>query len=151
MVKGVAPLLYSQIRVYSSSYPSILVFNNNPMFMKKSYGGGARGGKGGGRFGGGGKPWERGSQGRDGGRPMMHSATCDDCGQRCEVPFKPNGKKAVFCSNCFNKGGDAEGTRSERPAYAGRAQGGGAGSDQYRDQLREINSKLDAIIRALEV
>jgi CxxC-x17-CxxC domain-containing protein len=118
------------------------------MFGKKSYGGGARGGsKGGSRFGGGSKPWERG--GRDGGAPEMHSATCDDCGQRCEVPFKPNGKKPVFCRACFGKseggeGGRFEGARPERPT-------GGAGDSFVRDQLKEINSKLDAIIRSLDV
>ncbi len=34
---------------------------------------------------------------------MMHKATCNECGQACEVPFKPNGRKPVFCSNCFKR------------------------------------------------
>ncbi|MCB9798518.1 hypothetical protein H6758_02230 [Candidatus Nomurabacteria bacterium] len=29
------------------------------------------------------------------------SATCGDCGNRCEVPFKPTGKFPVYCSDCF--------------------------------------------------
>lgn len=49
------------------------------------------------------KPWERSSLGRDTDRPMMHKATCSECGQACEVPFKPNGRKPVFCSNCFKR------------------------------------------------
>ncbi len=26
----------------------------------------------------------------------MHSAVCDDCGKRCEVPFRPTGDKPIF-------------------------------------------------------
>lgn len=26
---------------------------------------------------------------------------CDTCHKSCEVPFKPNGKKPVFCDACF--------------------------------------------------
>jgi CxxC-x17-CxxC domain-containing protein len=26
---------------------------------------------------------------------------CDTCHKACEVPFKPNGKKPVFCDECF--------------------------------------------------
>jgi len=71
-----------------------------------------RGGRGGDRkFGGGGfkKSFGGGFGGRDGGRPEMHHATCSDCGKSCEVPFKPNGKKPVFCNDCFkNNGGGFE-------------------------------------------
>ncbi|MFA6995213.1 MAG: CxxC-x17-CxxC domain-containing protein [Patescibacteria group bacterium] len=34
-------------------------------------------------------------------RPTMHKAVCADCGQSCEVPFRPSGDKPVYCSNCF--------------------------------------------------
>lgn len=111
--------------------------------MKKSYSKPGFGGKGGGGRFGGGKPWERGS---DGPR-SMHSATCDDCGQRCEVPFKPNGKKPIFCSNCFKKDGDSAPKRSYGDAGPARERS----SSDLQDQLRTINSKLDAIIRALDV
>jgi CxxC-x17-CxxC domain-containing protein len=45
-------------------------------------------------------------------RPMMHSATCDKCGKRCEVPFKPSGSKPIYCSNCFEK--DSGGSSNRR-------------------------------------
>lgn len=33
--------------------------------------------------------------------------TCSACGDRCSVPFVPNGKKPVYCSKCYkNKGVD---------------------------------------------
>lgn len=33
----------------------------------------------------------------------MHNAICDNCGQSCEVPFRPTGDKPVYCKNCFRK------------------------------------------------
>ncbi len=39
-----------------------------------------------------------------GGRPReMHKATCADCKQECEVPFKPSGDRPVYCKACFSK------------------------------------------------
>lgn len=35
------------------------------------------------------------------GQNEMHAATCSKCGAACEVPFIPNGKKPIFCKNCF--------------------------------------------------
>jgi len=57
----------------------------------------------------------RGSQGNNGprgnfgSRPFrsgpreMHKATCADCGNECEVPFKPSGEKPVYCRDCYSK------------------------------------------------
>lgn len=54
-------------------------------FGKKSFGGGSRG------FG-----------GRGGDRPTeMFKAVCSQCGKDCQLPFRPNGNRPVFCSNCF--------------------------------------------------
>ena len=33
----------------------------------------------------------------------MHKATCTDCGNECEVPFKPTEGKPVRCQDCFRK------------------------------------------------
>ena len=73
----------------------------------KQFGGGDRG-RG---FGGRGRSFGGRSSfggGRGGDRPSMHQAVCGECGQECEVPFKPTGSRPVFCSNCFEKqkGGD---------------------------------------------
>jgi len=41
---------------------------------------------------------------RDFGGPReMHKATCSDCGQECEVPFKPTEGKPVYCKECYRK------------------------------------------------
>ncbi|MDP3640411.1 MAG: DNA-directed RNA polymerase [Nanoarchaeota archaeon] len=45
----------------------------------------------------------RGPPRRDFGPREMHKATCSDCGQECEVPFKPTEGKPVFCRDCYAK------------------------------------------------
>jgi len=62
---------------------------------QRSFGGGHSGG---GRFGGG-----RRFGGGDRGPRQMFKATCADCGQECEVPFKPTQGKPVRCKECFAK------------------------------------------------
>jgi len=39
----------------------------------------------------------------DRGEREMHKAVCADCGNDCEVPFKPSGDKPVYCRECFGK------------------------------------------------
>lgn len=63
--------------------------------------GGGRGGRGGrgggyGRGGGGGGGYDRGPR-------EMHKAVCSDCGNECEVPFKPMEGRPVYCRDCFPK------------------------------------------------
>ena len=61
------------------------------------YGGrGGRGGRGGGYGRGGGG-------GSYGGPREMHKATCSECAQECEVPFKPTDGRPVYCRDCFAK------------------------------------------------
>ena len=33
----------------------------------------------------------------------LYKATCSDCGQETEVPFKPTEGKPVFCKECYRK------------------------------------------------
>ena len=85
------------------------------------FGGGSRGGDRGGRggFGGdrGNRGGDRGSFGGERREVEMHSAVCGECGNTCQVPFKPNSDKPVFCNDCFaaKRGArDDRGERSER-------------------------------------
>ena len=50
---------------------------------------------------------------------QLFSATCTTCGNKCEVPFKPDGTKPVLCRDCFAKKNSAPGNfeRNDRPAY----------------------------------
>ena len=128
-----------------------------PRFGKKSFGpkkfGGDRGGDR--SFG---KPRFDRSE-----RPMMHDAVCSQCGNDCQVPFKPNGRKPIFCSKCFEKqegagGGFAEksfdrprfGDREERaPRRFGSEAGAQKINDNLKEQLDEITSKLNRILTLL--
>ncbi|HYD03711.1 MAG TPA: CxxC-x17-CxxC domain-containing protein [Alphaproteobacteria bacterium] len=40
---------------------------------------------------------------RDFGPREMHKATCSECGNECEVPFKPIEGKPVYCKDCYKK------------------------------------------------
>lgn len=40
---------------------------------------------------------------RDGER---FDADCNNCGAKCQVPFRPNGKKPVYCRDCFTPSDD---------------------------------------------
>ena len=53
-----------------------------------------RGRGGGGNRGGGGF-------GRNFGPREMHKATCSNCGNECEVPFKPADGRPVYCRDCW--------------------------------------------------
>jgi CxxC-x17-CxxC domain-containing protein len=57
---------------------------------------------------------------RDSERPMMHKATCGECGSPCEVPFKPVGDRPVFCKNCFRGNGDSNPGRSDEREFRKR-------------------------------
>jgi len=69
-------------------------------------------------------------------RPTPTEVTCDKCRKRCEVPFKPTSSKPVYCSDCFRK--------NERSDSRGK-------SNQFADDLAEINAKLDRVLKALEL
>jgi len=46
---------------------------------------------------------QRGGFKRDFGPREMHKATCSECGTECEVPFKPQEGKPVYCKECYAK------------------------------------------------
>jgi CxxC-x17-CxxC domain-containing protein len=77
--------------------------------MGKFNRGGDRGGFGGGKkFGGRDRSYDRDAP------REMHKAICAECGDECEVPFKPSGDRPVLCSNCFkNSRGEDRGERRE--------------------------------------
>lgn len=57
-------------------------------------------------------------------RPQMYEAICDECGKKCEVPFKPTGSKPVFCSECYSnrEGGSSRGETRSRSSDRERPQ-----------------------------
>ncbi|MBI3291109.1 hypothetical protein HYZ76_02390 [Candidatus Falkowbacteria bacterium] len=78
---------------------------------------------------------DRSRQRHDFNRKQMYEAVCNNCGKKCQVPFRPTGDKPVYCSDCFEKKG-------------GKSSSGHA-PDQFKQQLEVINSKLDNILKML--
>jgi CxxC-x17-CxxC domain-containing protein len=74
----------------------------------------------------------------------MFQATCASCGNGCEVPFKPNGSKPVYCRACFGneKAGATDYKEFKRSAPV---------EDRSKEQFAAINAKLDMIIKALNL
>lgn len=63
----------------------------------------------------------------------LFKAKCEKCGDACEVPFRPNGSKPVYCKACFAGSDTAKNSNTE----------------QTKEQFRIVNAKLDAILKAL--
>ena len=71
------------------------------------------------------------NSGRRGGfanRNEIFKATCSSCGRECDLPFKPNGSRPVYCRDCFRKNSPQEsggrrdsfqerGNNADRPMY----------------------------------
>ena len=102
---------------------------------------------GGGRSGG-------GYRGRDSGRREMFSAVCDECGNNCEVPFRPSGDKPIYCSACFEgKGGSGGGSsnRSDQRSQRGTTyEKTDDTNKKLLEQVTSLNSKLDRVLKVLE-
>jgi len=103
---------------------------------KKKGAGGFKGGKSFGQK----RPWDRSSSDR-GSDLKMYKADCAECRRTCDVPFKPNGKKPVYCSACFskNKGGDSREFRQNNSRLYGN------------DERRVFKTDCDACGRSCEV
>jgi CxxC-x17-CxxC domain-containing protein len=72
----------------------------------------------------------------------MFSTVCDECGDVCEVPFKPSNDKPIFCSTCFSK------KDGQARFDKGNNKGGGK-NNQFEAELKVINDKLDQILQSI--
>jgi len=109
-----------------------------PNFGRPSFGGGNRGGR------------------DDGfGRSQMFEAICANCGKRCEVPFRPNGQKPVYCKDCFGRKEHAPSNDFQKrdfsaPAQSARPEVRDGRIDELKRQLEAVNAKLDRLLHATE-
>lgn len=116
-------------------------------FQNKRGGGFNRGGDRGGFRGG-----SRGGDRRD---QQMFSTVCASCGKACEVPFRPNGDKPVYCNDCFrNNKQDGGGSFNRRDDHRGDRRENtreftAPQNDGVAKQLESLNIKLDKIISIL--
>ncbi len=85
----------------------------------------------------------------------LFEVTCDKCGIKCDVPFKPTGNKPVYCRSCFreNETNDSFETKGK---FKDRSR------DKFNDDFESksnisskdielINRKLDKIMKALKI
>lgn len=124
--------------------------------QNNKFGGGNRGGdrggfKGGGNFG----KRDFGSQ------REMFDAVCAKCNKPCQVPFRPNGERPVYCRDCFgdNKPDRPQGqsnfsSRNDFPRREFNTPSVSKPSDaahvDIKRQLEAINAKLDKLIQKIE-
>jgi CxxC-x17-CxxC domain-containing protein len=106
------------------------------------------------------KPFTRSGPGRPSfdGPKEKFKAECSNCHKTCEVPFRPNGKKPVFCSACFTRDGerDSRGSYqrtdygSERTPRPQPAMQEDRRIDDLKRQIHAIDSKLELLIQMFE-
>lgn len=87
--------------------------------------------------------------GFDRGPREMFKADCAKCGTVCEVPFRPNGTRPVYCNNCFVK--EPAGDRPQRREYSPRPSFPQAPQSARDDQAwKEVKAELRTVNQNLE-
>jgi len=71
-------------------------------------------------------------------------AVCSQCGKRCQVPFRPNGVRPVYCNECFGAPHDAPQDKKIFSPTEGRST-----ADLTR-QIAAMNNKIDAMLKILQ-
>jgi CxxC-x17-CxxC domain-containing protein len=88
----------------------------------------------------------------------LYKTSCAKCQNACEVPFRPNGMKPVYCKDCFVRDDERAPRDSfqkksfgnDRPSYGSdRAPARAAAPDHRIDailkELQSVNAKLEAL------
>lgn len=76
----------------------------------------------------------------------LHDADCNSCGKPCQVPFRPNGKKPIYCRDCF-KPADDRGNSFEKPRREFATRAAAPVADKRIDSVLQ---QLDALNRSVE-
>lgn len=87
--------------------------------------------------------------GFDRGPREMFKADCAKCGDVCEVPFRPNGTKPVYCNNCFVKdapSGARPSFQNDRNDRAPQAPRHDQAFNDLKAELRVVNQNLERLI-----
>ena len=86
---------------------------------------------------------------------QMYDAVCANCGNNCQIPFRPSPGRDVFCSRCFEKNEGSESRRPERRAFDkpsfNRKDSRSRTNDapNYKAQFEALNAKMDKILNLL--
>ena len=80
----------------------------------------------------------------------LFDAQCNSCHKRCQVPFRPNGKKPVYCSDCFKKD-DARPAHTSSYHSASSARPVRSTTHEASDrQLQELKREVQAMSATLK-
>jgi CxxC-x17-CxxC domain-containing protein len=90
----------------------------------------------------------------------LFDAECENCHKRCQVPFRPNGKKPVYCSDCFKREERPQQDRFEQRPYERRERPSGPGPasapapdrriDDLKRQLDAVQATLEKLVSSIE-
>jgi CxxC-x17-CxxC domain-containing protein len=92
-----------------------------------------------------------GGRGAYGARPrkedvQLFDAVCSTCGKKCQVPFRPNNSRPVYCKDCFGAPHDA--LKSKTNSFVGG--GEGKSTADLTRQIAAMNAKIDAMLKILQ-
>jgi CxxC-x17-CxxC domain-containing protein len=82
----------------------------------------------------------------------LFTAECNSCHNRCQVPFRPNGKKPVYCSNCFTKSDGSSSYAPRTSSYGDRrppARTEAAAPDRQIQELKKQIEEMNGILQRL--
>jgi CxxC-x17-CxxC domain-containing protein len=93
------------------------------------------------------------SETRSFGRPnsedrQMYDAVCSNCGNNCQIPFRPSPGREIFCSRCFENNEGSESRRPERRTFD-KPSFKSNDVPNYKAQFEALNAKMDKILYLL--
>lgn len=137
-IPGICRVFFTHYFQYMGDFKKFKSFSKNK--ERRSSGAGFDGGRSFGRD-------------RDRGPRQMFQATCAECRNSCEVPFKPVGGKPVLCNNCFKGKEDARPRFGNKSFSGGRDRGSFApkGPAVTKEMFDSLNAKLDKILTILSL
>ncbi len=81
---------------------------------------------------------------------QLFPAVCGDCGNDCEVPFRPTGDHPVFCRDCFKgKGGFTP--KPERKSFGGGNSSMPSAGGVSKAQFEALQAKVDKVLSLVQV
>ena len=90
-----------------------------------------------------------------GGAFQKFDAICSNCGKKCQVPFRPDGEKPVYCKDCFGVPRDAMASKKKfsapsAPSFSAPAPAaGGKSIADLTRQIAAMNTKIDTMLKLL--
>jgi CxxC-x17-CxxC domain-containing protein len=100
----------------------------------------------------------------DGEAFQKFDAICSNCGKRCQVPFRPDGEKPVYCKDCFdmprkamtgkkkfstNASASFSSSVKLGPVAPAASVAGGKSIADLTRQIAAMNAKIDTMLKIL--